>query len=154
MTTTPCVTHSSHCHWDTLGHGCWCCLLLGDLHLVKNRQGKKRPRDPRPWIQHQYRQGSSKTLLVPFGYELFLFPSDHSHGPTITTGKVKFPFLVDLIRCAENIFPPTCSKMGLCPHLLCAPQNRPSFSWERFPFPRSSVFMVLVKHQCTSIKLS
>lgn len=187
------VTHSSHCHRDTRGHGHWCCRLLADLHLVLQRsslsssrrnspnflllsmshrnswpgaelwasqeqtRGKALPETQEPsespWRKRQCRQGSSKTLLVPFGYELFLLPSDHPHGPTVTMGEIKFPFLVYLIGCGENIFPPIWSKMGLCPHLLCSPQNRPSVSWESFPFPRSSVFMVLVKHQCTSIKL-
>jgi len=59
------------------------------------------------------------------GYDLFLLlPPICPCGPTIATGKIKFPCLVHHLRFTENILLLISSKMKLCHHLLWAPQNR------------------------------
>lgn len=89
-----------------------------------------------------------------FGYDLFLLPPICPCGPTITMGKIKFPFLVHLPSFSENILLLISSKLRLCHHLLWAPQNRPLVSWKRFSFPGRCFFMISVKHQCVLIKFN
>lgn len=131
---------------------------MQNFELLKNRQGEKHSQRPKSLQKAlgdnvNTEREAQRPCWFHLGMDYFFSLLIIHMGPQSRWGKIEFPFLVHHIRCGENIFPPICSKMGLCPRLLCAPQNRPSVSWERFLFPRSSVFMALVKHQCTSIKL-